>query len=74
MVARPLLERLEAVRGEVDLTVLRPPTFDALREAVTRAAERRAVPRGAFRRAWGDARPLAGAGGGGPPGDDVGRG
>ena len=38
MVARPLLERLEAVRGEVDLTVLRPPTFDALREAVTRAA------------------------------------
>ena len=39
MVARPLLERLEAVRGEVDLTVLRPPTFDALREAVTEAAE-----------------------------------
>jgi tetratricopeptide (TPR) repeat protein len=38
MVARPLLERLEAVRGEVNLTVLRPPTFDALREAVTRAA------------------------------------
>ena len=31
MVARPLLERLEAVRGEVDLTVLRPPTFEALR-------------------------------------------
>ena len=31
MVARPLLQRLEAVRGEVDLTVLRPPTFDALR-------------------------------------------
>ena len=30
MVARPLLERLDAVRGEVDLTVLRPPTFDAL--------------------------------------------
>jgi len=38
MVARPLLQRLEAVRGEVDLTVLRPPTFDALREAVTDAA------------------------------------
>ena len=39
MVARPLLERLEAVRGEVELTVLRPPTFDALREAVRQAAD-----------------------------------
>jgi tetratricopeptide (TPR) repeat protein len=39
MVARPLLERLEAVRGEVDLTVLRPPTFDALRRTVKQAAE-----------------------------------
>jgi tetratricopeptide (TPR) repeat protein len=38
MVARPLLQRLQAVRGEVDLTVLRPPTFDALREAVMEAA------------------------------------
>src|SRR6185369_6172116 len=38
MVARPLLERLDAVRGEVDLTVLRPPTFDALRSAVKQAA------------------------------------
>ena len=38
MVARPLLQRLAAVRGEVDLTVLRPPTFDALRQAVTQAA------------------------------------
>jgi len=38
MVARPLLQRLEAVRGEVDLTVLRPPTFEALRQAVTGAA------------------------------------
>ena len=38
MVARPLLERLDAVRGEVDLTVLRPPTFDALAQAVQRAA------------------------------------
>lgn len=28
MVARPLLERLDAVRGEVELTVLRPPTLD----------------------------------------------
>jgi tetratricopeptide (TPR) repeat protein len=39
MVARPLLERLDAVRGQVDLTVLRPPTFDALDQAVRRAAE-----------------------------------
>ena len=39
MVARPLLERLEAVRGEVDLTVLRPPTFDALRQTVEQAAD-----------------------------------
>ena len=39
MVARPLLERLDAVRGEVDLTVLRPPTFDALRQAVKQAAD-----------------------------------
>ena len=38
MVARPLLHRLEAVRGEVHLTVLRPPTFDALRQAVTQGA------------------------------------
>lgn len=38
MVARPLLQRLEAVRGEVDLTVLRPPTFAALRDAVKQAA------------------------------------
>src|SRR5581483_9303292 len=39
MVARPLLERLDAVRGEVHLTVLRPPTFDALRQTVQQAAE-----------------------------------
>jgi tetratricopeptide (TPR) repeat protein len=39
MVARPLLERLEAVRGEVDLTVLRPPTLDGLRQAVKAAAD-----------------------------------
>jgi tetratricopeptide (TPR) repeat protein len=39
MVARPLLERLEAVRGEVELAVLRPPTFDALTQAVRQAAE-----------------------------------
>jgi tetratricopeptide (TPR) repeat protein len=41
MVARPLLERLAAVRGEVDLTVLRPPTFDGLRQAIKQAAEAR---------------------------------
>ena len=39
MVARPLMERLEAVRGQVDLTVLRPPTFDALDQALRQAAE-----------------------------------
>jgi tetratricopeptide (TPR) repeat protein len=39
MVARPLLHRLEAVRGEVELTVLRPPTFGGLREAVRQAAD-----------------------------------
>jgi tetratricopeptide (TPR) repeat protein len=39
MVARPLLQRLDAVRGEVDLTVLRPPSFDALRQAVKQAAD-----------------------------------
>ena len=39
MVARPLLERLDAVRGEVALTVLRPPTLDALRQAVKQAAD-----------------------------------
>jgi tetratricopeptide (TPR) repeat protein len=39
MVARPLLERLDAVRGEVQLTVLRPPTFEALSEVVRRAAD-----------------------------------
>ena len=38
MVARPLLERLEAVRGEVDLTVLRPPEFDALARVLRQAA------------------------------------
>ncbi len=37
IVARPLLERLEAVRGQVDLVVVRPPTLDALREALREA-------------------------------------
>ena len=39
MVARPLLERLDAVRGEVNLTVLRPPTFDTLRQVLKNAAD-----------------------------------
>jgi tetratricopeptide (TPR) repeat protein len=30
MIARPLLERLSAVRGQVELEVLRPPTLEAL--------------------------------------------
>jgi tetratricopeptide (TPR) repeat protein len=38
MIARPLLDRLEAVRGEVDLVVLRPPTLPALGEALAGAA------------------------------------
>jgi CHAT domain-containing protein len=37
MVARPLLDRLNAVRGEVDLVVLRPPTLDALRGTLAAA-------------------------------------
>ena len=38
MIARPLLERLEAVRGRVDLVVLRPPTLDALAGTLAEAA------------------------------------
>ena len=38
LVARPLLDRLGAVHGEVDLVVLRPPTLGALRDALERAA------------------------------------
>jgi hypothetical protein len=37
MIARPLLERLDKVRGEVDLVVLRPPTLDALGSVLTEA-------------------------------------
>jgi CHAT domain len=37
MIARPLLERLDAVRGEVDLVVLRPPTLDALHGTLSAA-------------------------------------
>ena len=39
MVARPLMDRLEAVRGQVDLVVLRPPTLDSLRAELKRAAD-----------------------------------
>ncbi|NDU77933.1 CHAT domain-containing protein, partial [Actinomadura sp. DSM 109109] len=39
MIARPLLERLDAVRGNVDLVVLRPPTLDRLHETLLEAAE-----------------------------------
>ena len=38
LVARPLLDRLDAVHGEVDLVVLRPPTLGALRDALELAA------------------------------------
>ena len=38
MIARPLLDRLEAVRGAVDLVVLRPPTMEALRTELAAAA------------------------------------
>jgi hypothetical protein len=38
MIARPLLQRLEAVRGHVDLVVLRPPTLQALSQMLTDAA------------------------------------
>jgi len=37
ILARPLLERLEAVRGRVDLVVLRPPTLDALARTLQEA-------------------------------------
>jgi tetratricopeptide (TPR) repeat protein len=43
MVARPLVQRLEAVRGEVDLVVLRPPTLDRL-EQVLHAARAEGQP------------------------------
>ena len=37
MIGRPLLERLNAVRGHVDLVVLRPPTLNALHDALAEA-------------------------------------
>lgn len=39
MVARPLLQRLEAVRGKVVLDVLRPPTLESLAARLDEAAE-----------------------------------
>jgi hypothetical protein len=39
MVARPLLERLDAVRGRVELAVLRPPTLDALTRTLAAARD-----------------------------------
>jgi tetratricopeptide (TPR) repeat protein len=39
MVARPLIDRLEAVRGDVDLVVLRPPTLEALQRELLVARE-----------------------------------
>ncbi|MBL1102653.1 tetratricopeptide repeat protein [Streptomyces coffeae] len=43
MIARPLLQRLEAVRGRVELVVLRPPTLEKL-EQVLRAAQEAGEP------------------------------
>ena len=39
MIARPLVSRLSAVRGLVDLVVLRPPTLEALRQELARAVQ-----------------------------------
>ncbi|MEU1010977.1 hypothetical protein [Streptomyces sp. NPDC005890] len=39
MIARPLLERLAAVRGQVELVVLRPPTLKHLEKVLTYARE-----------------------------------
>ncbi|MYV55432.1 tetratricopeptide repeat protein [Streptomyces sp. SID3212] len=39
MIARPLLRRLEAVRGSVELVVLRPPTLERLGEVLAEARE-----------------------------------
>jgi hypothetical protein len=41
MVARPLVERLSAVRGRVKLDVLRPPTLEAMHKALVDATEAR---------------------------------
>jgi CHAT domain len=41
MIARPLVERLSAVRGQVALDVLRPPTLDAMHKALGAATDAR---------------------------------
>ena len=38
-IARPLFERLKPVAGDVEVEVLRPPTFDALAQRLRQAAE-----------------------------------
>ena len=38
MIARPLLERMASLRSPVELTVLRPPTLEALRKTLAAAA------------------------------------
>ncbi|MEU7055106.1 tetratricopeptide repeat protein, partial [Streptomyces sp. NPDC046197] len=39
MIARPLLDRLAAVRGQVELVVLRPPTLEHLQQVLEQARE-----------------------------------
>ena len=40
-VARPLFQKLEAVAGKVEVDLVRPPTLDAMRDALRAAKERR---------------------------------
>jgi tetratricopeptide (TPR) repeat protein len=40
MIARPLLHRLQAVRGKVQLDVVRPPSFDQLQSRLHQAQEK----------------------------------
>ena len=40
MIARPLLHRLQAVRGKVQLDVVRPPSFDQLQSRLRHAQEK----------------------------------
>jgi len=39
LIARPLIDRLDAVRGKVELVVLRPPTLGALKQMVVQAKD-----------------------------------
>jgi hypothetical protein len=45
MIARPLVERLSAVRGRVALDVLRPPTLEAMHKALGEAHSKRSKVR-----------------------------